>query len=126
MTTTILSKSERDALQLALINSKLINSDTVNTDSPVISEQHAYSHIAVMLYRCNLHEIKWPYFLKMALTTATEQCQWLSSELIRCQQEYTDQSSEAQMIEQRALFNGIFSEELAYIDALLETKAQAE
>ena len=85
-------------------------------------EQQAYGVIAVALYRFNLQKIKWPLFLKTAINTASNACQWLSIELARCQQEYKAQPNDAVIIEQNAFLNGIFSEELAYIDALLGTE----
>lgn len=124
MTTTFLSKSQQVALQQALISSKLLNSYTINSDNTPSSEQQAYSHIAVTLYRFNLQKIKWSSFLKTAISTATNECQWLASELVRCQQDYQAQPNDAVTIEQSAFFNGVFSEELAYIDALLGTEAQ--
>ncbi|MBE0378133.1 MULTISPECIES: hypothetical protein [Pseudoalteromonas] len=124
MTTTFLSKSQQVALQQALISSKLLNSYTINSDNTPSSEQQAYSHIAVTLYRFNLQKIKWSSFLKTAISTATDVCQWISSELVRCQQDYQAQPNDALMIEQHAFFSGVFSEELAYIDALLGTEAQ--
>jgi len=126
MTTTFLSEPQQVALQHALISSKLLNSYTIKSDNTPSSEQHAYSLIAVTLYRFNLQKIKWSSFLKTAINTATDVCQWISSELVRCQQDYKAQPNDALMIEQHAFFSGIFSEELAYIDAQLGTEAQAE
>ena len=126
MTTTFLHESQQAALQHALINSKLLTSCTINTDNPPTSEQQAYCHIAVALYRFKLQKIKWPSFLKTAINTATGECQWLANELVRCQQDYKVQPNDAVIIEQSALINGIFSEELTYIDTLLDTESQAE
>ncbi|MBB1335324.1 MULTISPECIES: hypothetical protein [unclassified Pseudoalteromonas] len=131
MTTIFLSKSQQVALQQALISSKLLNSDTANSDTansdnPPSLEQQAYSHIAVTLYRFNLQKIKWPSFLKTAITTATDKCPWLVNELVRCQQDFQAQPNDAVMSEQSAFINGIFSEELAYIDDLIGTEVQAE
>ncbi|WP_166111722.1 hypothetical protein [Pseudoalteromonas sp. Z9A5] len=118
-----LSQSEQIALQQALVNTKSLHNTSINSDNVPSPEQHAYSTIAVLLYRFNLQKIKWSSFLKTATNTATNTCQWLADELVRCQQEYKKQSNEAVIIEQNALLNGIFSEELAYIDALLETES---
>ncbi|WP_213610806.1 hypothetical protein [Pseudoalteromonas sp.] len=126
MTTSFLSQSQQVALQQALINSKLLNSDVVTSDNPPSLEQQAYGCIAVMLYRFNLQKIKWPSFLKAAINTASNECSWLTRELIRCQQSYKAQPNDAVIIEQSAFFSGIFSEELAYIDTLLGTDAQPE
>lgn len=123
MTTIFLSKSHQVALQKALISSKLLNNYTLSSDNAPSVEQQAYSHIAVTLYRFNLQKIKWPSFLKTAITTATDVCPWLAGELVRCQQDYQAQSNDAVTIEQSAFLNGIFSEELAYIDALLGAEA---
>ena len=119
MTTTFLSKSQQVALQYALISSNLLNSDTPNGDNAASSEQQAYAHIAVILYRFNLQKIKWSSFLKTAIYTATDECKWLAGELVRCQQDYKAQPNDAVIIEQSAFFSGIFSEELAWINALL-------
>ena len=126
MTTIFLSKSQQVALQKALISSKLLNSNTANSDSPPSLEQQAYSHIAVTLYRFNLQKIKWPSFLKTAITTATDKCPWLANELVRCQHDFQAQPNDAVISEQSAFINGIFSEELAYIDDLIGTEVQAE
>lgn len=119
MTTPFLSKPQQVALQQALINSKLLNSDNVKSDNPPSLEQQAYGRIAVMLYRFNLQKIKWPSFLKAAINTASNECSWLTRELARCQQSYKAQPNDAVIIEQSAFFCGIFSEELAWINALL-------
>ncbi|NYR13902.1 hypothetical protein HC000_15730 [Pseudoalteromonas sp. MIP2626] len=124
MTTTFLSKSQQVALQQALISSKLLNNHTLKSDVSPSIEQHAYSHIAVTLLRFNLHKITWSSFLKTAISTATDECPWLSSELVRCQQDYKAHPNDAVTVEQSAFFNGIFSEELAYIDALLGTETE--
>ncbi|HEA15235.1 hypothetical protein LCGC14_1626260 [marine sediment metagenome] len=126
MTTTFLSKSQQVALQQALISSKLLNNYTLNSDNAPSVEQQAYSHIAVTLYRFNLQKIKWSSFLKTAISTTTKVCPWLTNELVRCQQDYKAQLNDAVIIEQSAFINGIFSEELAYIDTLLDTESQAE
>ncbi|GAA71191.1 hypothetical protein [Pseudoalteromonas sp. BSi20439] len=123
MITTFLSQSQQVALQQALINSKLLNNDAATSGNPPLLEQQAYSHIAVTLYRFNLHKIKWSFFLKTAITTANNVCQWLTSELARCQQSYKAQPDEAVIVEQSAFFSGVFSEELAYIDSLLGAEA---
>ena len=120
-----LSQSQQAALQQAMVNTKLLNSTSINTDNIPTPEQQAYSVIAVALYRFNLQKIKWSSFLKAAINTASNACQWLASELARCQNEYKAQPNDAVIIEQNALLNGIFSEELAYIGALLGTEAQA-
>lgn len=125
MTTTFLSKPQQVALQQALFKSKLLNSANLKSDNPPSFEQQAYSDIAVMLYRFNLQKIKWPSFLKAAIKTASNECSWLTRELIRCQQSYKAQSYDAVIIEQSAFFSGVFSEELAYIQGLLGTDAQA-
>ncbi|MBH0019745.1 hypothetical protein I6F40_05080 [Pseudoalteromonas sp. SWXJ133] len=119
-----LSQSQQAALQQAMVNTKLLNSSSINTNNMPTPEQQAYSVIAVALYRFNLQKIKWSSFLKIAINTASNACQWLSIELARCQQEYKAQPNDAVIIEQNAFLNGIFSEELAYIDALLGTEAQ--
>lgn len=124
MTTTFLSKPQQVALQQALFSSKLLNSKIVTSDNPPSQKQQAYGRIAVMLYRFNLQKIKWPSFLKTAINTASNECSWLTREIIRCQQSYKAQPNDALIIEQNAFFSGIFSEELAYIDALLGTEAQ--
>ncbi|KAA1152613.1 hypothetical protein EU510_11175 [Pseudoalteromonas sp. FUC4] len=116
-----LNQSQQTALQQAMINTKLLNG-TSNTNNMPTPEQQAYGAIAVMLYRFNLQKIKWSSFLKTAINTASNACQWLASELTRCQQEYKAQPNDAVIIEQNAFLNGIFSEELAYIDALLGTE----
>ncbi len=126
MTTTFLSKPQQVALQQALFNSKLLNNDAVTGGNPPSQKQQAYGRIAVMLYRFNLQKIKWPSFLKAAINTASNECPWLTRELIRCQQSYKAQPNDALIIEQSAFFSGIFSEELAYIDTLLGTDAQPE
>lgn len=126
MTTTFLSKPQQVALQQALFSSKLLNSEIVTSGNPPSQKQQAYGRIAVMLYRFNLQKIKWPSFLKTAINTASNECSWLTRELIRCQQSYKAQPNDALIIEQNAFFSGIFSEELAYIDALLGTEAQPE
>ncbi|MEL0639939.1 hypothetical protein V6260_04875 [Pseudoalteromonas aliena] len=118
-----LSRSQQAALQHAMINTKLLNG-TSNTNNIPTSEQQAYGDIAVVLYRFNLQKIKWPSFLKKAINSATNTCQWLTTELTRCQQEYKAQPNDAIIIEQSAFFNGIFSEELTYINALLGTDTQ--
>ena len=120
-----LSQSQQAALQQAMVNTKLLNSTSINSDNMPTSEQQAYSVIAVALYRFNLQKIKWSSFLKTAINTVNNACQWLATELARCQQEYKAQPNDAVIIEQNAFFNGIFSEELAYIGALLGTEAQA-
>ncbi len=120
MTTTLLSNSQQVALQQALFNSKLLNSEIVTSDNPPSLEHKAYSDIAVMLYRFNLQKIKWPSFLKAAISVANNACQWLTCELARCQQSYKAQPDEAVIVEQSAFFSGVFSEELAYIQGLLE------
>ena len=119
MTTTLLSNSQQVALQQALFNSKLLNSANLKSDNPPSLEPKAYSDIAVMLYRFNLQKIKWPSFLKAAISAANNVCQWLTCELVRCQQSYKAQSDEAVSVEQSAFFCGVFSEELAYIEGLL-------
>ncbi|WP_028834401.1 MULTISPECIES: hypothetical protein [unclassified Pseudoalteromonas] len=126
MTTTFLSKPQQVALQQALFSSKLLNSEIVTSGNPPSQKQQAYGRIAVMLYRFNLQKIKWPSFLKTAINTASNECSWLTREIIRCQQSYKAQPNDALIIEQNAFFSGIFSEELAYIDALLGTEAQSE
>ncbi|MBB1292567.1 MAG: hypothetical protein ACJAVX_002771 [Pseudoalteromonas rhizosphaerae] len=126
MTTNFLSKPQQVALQQALINSKLLNGYTINSDNTPSAEQQIYSHIAVTLYRFNLQKIKWSSFFKTAISIASNECQWLSSELARCQQDYKTQPNDSVILEQSAFFSGIFSEELSYIDALLGTAAQAE
>ncbi|MDN3381749.1 hypothetical protein QL995_03515 [Pseudoalteromonas sp. APC 3358] len=120
-----LCQSQQAALQQALINTKLLSRLSINSEDVPSLEQQAYGAIAVMLYRLNLQKIKWSSFLKTAINTASNACQWLSIELARCQQEYKAQPNDAVIIEQNALLNGIFSEELAYIGALLGTEAQA-
>ncbi len=120
MTTTLLSNSQQVALQQALFNSKLLNSANLKSDNPPSLEHKAYSDIAVMLYRFNLQKLKWSSFLKAAISAENNVCQWLASELVRCQQSYKAQSDEAVSVEQSAFFNGVFSEELAYIQGLLE------
>ena len=120
-----LSQSQQAALQQAMVNTKLLNSTSINTDNIPTPEQQAYSVIAVALYRFNLQKIKWSSFLKAAINTASNACQWLASELARCQNEYKAQPNDAVIIEHNAFFNGIFSEELAYIGALLGNEAQA-
>lgn len=122
MTTTFLSKPQQVALQQALFSSKLLNSEIVTSDNPPSQKQQAYGRIAVMLYRFNLQKIKWPSFLKTAINTASNECSWLTREIIRCQQSYKAQPNDALIIEQNAFFSGIFSEELAYIDTLLWTE----
>ncbi|MET6759526.1 hypothetical protein [Pseudoalteromonas sp. TAE79] len=117
-----LSQSQQAALQQSLINTKLLSRLSVNSEDVPSLEQQAYGAIAVMLYRFNLQKIKWSSFLKTAINTASNACQWLASELTRCQQEYKAQPNDAVIIEQNAFLNGIFSEELAYIDALLGTE----
>jgi hypothetical protein len=119
-----LSQSEQVALQQALVNTKFLNGASINSDKVPSPEQHAYSVIAITLYRFNLQKIKWSSFLKTAINTATNNCQWLADELIRCQKEYKNQMNEAAIIEQNALLNGVFSEELAYIEALLGVESQ--
>ncbi|WP_282115208.1 hypothetical protein [Pseudoalteromonas arctica] len=120
-----LCQSQQAALQQALINTKLLSRLSINSEDVPSLEQQAYGAIAVMLYRFNLQKIKWSSFLKTAINTASNACQWLSIELARCQQEYKAQPNDAVIIEQNALLNGIFSEELAYIGALLGTEAHA-
>ena len=120
-----LSQSQQAALQQAMVNTKLLNSTSINTNNMPTPEQQAYGVIAVALYRFNLQKIKWSLFLKTAIKLTTNVCQWLATELARCQQEYKAQPNDAVIIEQNALLNGIFSEELAYIGALLGTEAQA-
>ena len=122
MTTTFLSKPQQVSLQQALFNSKLLNNDAVTGGNQPSQEQQAYGRIAVMLYRFNLQKIKWPSFLKTAITAAAEECSWLANELNRCQQSYQAQPNDALIFEQNAFFSGIFSEELAYIDTLLWTE----
>ncbi|MBB1376669.1 hypothetical protein [Pseudoalteromonas sp. SR43-2] len=117
-----LSQSQQAALQQSLINTKLLSRLSVNSEDVPSLEQQAYGAIAVMLYRFNLQKIKWSSFLKTAINTASNACQWLASELTRCQQEYKTQPNDAVIIEQNAFLNGIFSEELVYIDALLGTE----
>ncbi|MBH0029445.1 MULTISPECIES: hypothetical protein [unclassified Pseudoalteromonas] len=117
-----LSQSQQAALQQSLINTKLLSRLSVNSEDVPSLEQQAYGAIAVMLYRFNLQKIKWSSFLKTAINIASNACQWLASELTRCQQEYKAQPNDAVIIEQNAFLNGIFSEELAYIDALLGTE----
>lgn len=117
-----LSQSQQAALQQSLINTKLLSHLSVNSEDVPSLEQQAYGAIAVMLYRFNLQKIKWSSFLKTAISTAGKACQWLASELTRCQQEYKAQPNDTIIIEQNAFLNGIFSEELAYIDALLGTE----
>ncbi|WP_064662433.1 hypothetical protein [Pseudoalteromonas sp. MQS005] len=126
MTTSFLSQSQQVALQQALFNSKLLKNDAVTSGNPPSLEHKAYSDIAVMLYRFNLQKIKWSSFLKAAINTASNECPWLTRELARCQQSYKAQPNDAVIIEQSAFFSGIFSEELAYIDALLGTDAKPE
>jgi len=126
MTTTFLSKSQQVALQQALISSKHLNNHTLKSDISPSIEQHAYSHIAVTLLHFKLQKITWSSFLKTAISTATDECPWLSCELVRCQQDYKAQPNDAVTVEQSAFFNGIFSEELAYIDALIGTNTQTE
>lgn len=124
MTTTFLSASQQVALQQALHSNKLLNYDAVTSDNLASLEQQAYGRIAVMLYRFNLKKIKWPSFLKIAISTASNDCPWLTSELARCQQSYRAQPNDTVIFEQHAFFSGIFSEELVYIEDLLETKEQ--
>ncbi len=125
MTTTFLSKPQQTALQEALVTNKLLSNNSLTSCSSS-TEQQAYSHIAVTLYRFNLQKIKWPYFLNTAINTATDVCQWLTCELVRCQQEYQAQPNENAVIEQSAFFNGIFSEELTYINTIVEANTHAE
>ena len=119
-----LSQSEQIALQQALVNTKFLNRTSINSDKVPSPEQHAYGVIAITLYRFNLQKIKWSSFLKTAINTAKNTCQWLADELIRCQKEYKNQMNEAVTIEQNALLNGVFSEELAYIEVLLGLESQ--
>jgi len=114
------------ALQQALIKSKLLKSEALNSNYSPSPEHKAYSLIAVTLYRFNLQKIKWSSFLKTAISTVANICQWLSNELVRCQQNYKAHPNESEIIEQNAFFNGVFSEELAYIDTLLGTEVQAK
>jgi len=51
--------------------------------------------LVVILYRFNLQKLKWSSFLKAAISAANNVCQWLASELVRCQQSYKAQSDEA-------------------------------
>lgn len=125
MTTTFLSNPQQTALQQALLNSKLLNNCTTTSNDPPSSEQHAYSNIAVTLYRFNLKQVTWPSFLTIAITTVADACPWLSSELIRCQQNYQTEPNDVLISEQSAFFNGIFSEELAYIASILGTEVQS-
>ncbi|MEI8653901.1 hypothetical protein P4S57_15015 [Pseudoalteromonas sp. Hal273] len=120
-----LSQSQQAALQQAMVNTKLLNSTSINTNNMPTPEQQAYGVIAVALYRFNLQKIKWSLFLKTAIKLASNACRWLTTELTRCQQEYKAQPNGTIIIEQNAFLNGIFSEELAYIDALLGNEAQA-
>ncbi|MEM5514981.1 hypothetical protein WNY79_19025 [Pseudoalteromonas sp. AS84] len=120
-----LCQSQQAALQQALINTKLLSRLSINSEDVPSLEQQAYGAIAVMLYRFNLQKVKWSSFLKTAINTASNACQWLSIELARCQQEYKAQPNDAVIIDQNALLNGIFSEELAYIGALLGNEAHA-
>jgi len=124
MSTTFLSKPQQTALQQALISNKLLNNYTLSNDNPPSPEQQAYSNIAVSLYCFNSQQLIWSSFLKTAISTATDECPWLSSELVRCQQDYKTAANDAVAVEQSAFFNGIFSEELAYIDALLGTETE--
>lgn len=127
MTSTFLNESEQVALQQALYSSELLPCNIKVTPTSLSTHrQDAYSLIAVMLFCCNLGKTKWPCFLKTAIAVATDECQWLTCELIRCQQEYTAQHSDAVIVEQCALLNGIFSEELAYIDEVLAAETQAD
>jgi len=121
---TFLSQPQQTALQQALVSTRFLGSLSINSENSPSLEQQAYGDIAVVLYRFNLQKIKWPSFLKKAISSATNTCQWLTTELIRCQQEYKGQPNDAVIIEQCAFFNGIFSEELAYINALLGTDPQ--
>ncbi|CAI87517.1 hypothetical protein [Pseudoalteromonas translucida] len=123
MTTTFLSQLQQVALQQALISTKLLNSYTLKSNNAPSPKQQAYSLIAVALYRFNLQKIKWSSFLKTAINTANNTCQWLATELVRCQQDYKAQPHDAVISEQSAFISGIFSEELAYIDSLLGTEA---
>ncbi|BDF95260.1 MULTISPECIES: hypothetical protein [Pseudoalteromonas] len=125
MTSTFLSKPQQVALQQALSRTKLLNNDKLTHEHIVSAEQKAYSLVAVMLYRFNLQKIKWSSFLSTAIKTTTNVCQWLANELTRCQHDYKAQPNEGVISEQSAFMNGIFSEELAYIDALLGTETQA-
>tara|TARA_R110000751_G_scaffold287739_1_gene392584 strand:+ start:475 stop:858 length:384 start_codon:yes stop_codon:yes gene_type:complete len=120
-----LSQSQQAALQQAMVNTKLLNSTSINTNNMPTPEQQAYGVIAVALNRFNLQKIKWSLFLKTAIKLATNVCQWLATELTRCQQEYKAQPNDAVIIEQNAFLNGVFSEELAYIGALLGNEAHA-
>lgn len=126
MTTTFLSKSQQVSLQQALNNSKLSNNSIVTSDNVTSPEQNAYSDIAVTLYRFNLQKIKWSSFLKTAINTANDKCQWLACELLRCQKDYKAQPNDSVISEQSAFINGIFSEEVAYIDVLLGTKPEQD
>lgn len=121
---TFLNQSQQTALQQALVNSKLLSCLSVKSEDVPSLEQQAYGVIAVMLYRFNLQKIKWSSFLKTAINLATNTCQWLTTELTRCQQEYKAQTNDAVIVEQSAFFNGVFSEELTYINALLGTDTQ--
>ena len=120
-----LCQSQQAALQQALINTKLLSRLSINSEDVPSLEQQAYGAIAVMLYRFNLQKVKWSSFLKTATNIVNNTCQWLAAELARCQQEYKAQPNDAVIIEQNAFFNGIFSEELAYIGALLGNEAHA-
>ena len=102
-----LSQSQHAALQQALINTKLLSCLSVNSGNVPSLEQQAYGAIAVMLYRFNLQKIKWSSFVKTAINTASNACQWLASELTRCQQEYKAQPNNTIIIEQNAFLNGI-------------------
>ena len=83
-----LSQSQQAALQQAMVNTKLLNSTSINTNNMPTPEQQAYGVIAVTLYRFNLQKIKWSSFLKTTINTASNACKWLASELARCQKEY--------------------------------------
>ncbi|WP_372761183.1 hypothetical protein [Pseudoalteromonas sp.] len=124
MTTIFLSHSQQAALQQALISNKLLNSYSLKCDNAPSAEQQTYSLIAVMLYRFKKQKITWSSFLTTATNAANSVCPWLASELVRCQQTYQAQPNDSVISQQSAFISGIFSEELAYIDALLESDVQ--
>lgn len=126
MTTTFLTPSQQVAIQEALINTKLLKNVSLNDEPPAHNKTQCYSYIAVTLYRFNLQKIKWSTFLKIAIKTVNSACQWLENELARCHKDYKNQPDDITIGEQKAFFSGIFSEELIFIDSLINTNEQTQ
>ena len=122
MTANALPPSQQAALQNALIDAKLLKATPVET-APISEQDQALNAVAIALYRCQLRKIQWSSFLKRAISTLENCCDWLHQELLRCQREYKAQPTSLIASEQAAFVSGLLIDELNFIEQHVAPKA---